>query len=359
LTSRRHITLLCALTGAGCLRPGGATSVSGETPPGFPPSCAQGGTALQGPFALAGFKDWGAQNSPPHFPAEYFGGIAATRSDGGRGRVLWSGPLDDSASSHSWGLMAVELKGGQLTVSILEDAGVSGDQIPGSDLPEALPPFITAAAFVQGAGEDYVWGRFVYSYEPLATAPVVQLAGSGQPSSYAPLPVIQTDGAGPPKLLPWCTQAGDFNGDGQLDLLECYQGVGDIDHTVVALGDGTGHFFTGPTWDLPYDRGAAGVGRWLDQPGSELLIPNDGGSSIVFALADGGPAEVATNLPGFRMWAVDLNGDGLDDAVGGGRPPAVLESRGRSFRARRCAGSRSRRPILRVDRRPFHRWLTP
>jgi len=327
-----RLALLCGMLAAGGCRQESVTGAGWKIPPGFPPACVGTGTALEGPFPFAGFKDWSIPGAP-HFPPFYFGGIAAVGPgavgagpcagasgcmDGGRGRVIWNANLDDDAGTHTWGLMAAEIENGRLGVVLLEDAGEPGGQVASSALPEALPPFAVAGAFVQGTDEDYVWGRSVPQYpEPPKAEPLIQLTVPGQESSDAPLPVVPPDpGAGPPYLLPWCTEVGDFNGDGQLDLLECVHGSGGVNRTLLVLGDGTGHFAAGPTWDVPYDA-TPPAGRWLDRPGRELLIPEDGGSSIVFALADGGVAEVPTNLPDFRIWAADLNGDGLDDALGG------------------------------------------
>jgi hypothetical protein len=297
----------------------------------LPPSCGSPeARPFLGPFTQPGFLDWGEHSgSAVHFPTQYWGTLATSGSDRGAGWVIWNGPLVPGGgplgwSAHSWGVMAATARDGQLLVKVLEDAGVPSDNVPRPDLPIALPPLLAVGDFDEDGLLDYVWGRAVVPFRPEHPMPLIELSARANGSTYTRLPIPETQER---YLLPWCTEVGDFNGDGHLDLLECSRvGQWNDERAFVALGDGTGHFSPGPSWDLPWYQTPT-RGHWLEQPGAEWLIPvpiDAGqygepiyGMGLVSVAADGGPVEVMTNLPWAQMWCGDLNGDGLDDAIGG------------------------------------------
>jgi hypothetical protein len=122
------------------------------------------------------------------------------------------------------------------------------------------------------------------------------------------------------KGTPTQVLAGDFNRDGNIDLLFIYAGS-----YLALLNNGSGQFVAGGTGTLPgngFGRGAVGdfngdgkldfvidTGDALQQPLALLLGNGDG--------TFGNPTLVGSNAPekAARVVAVDLNGDGITDLV--------------------------------------------
>ena len=133
-----------------------------------------------------------------------------------------------------------------------------------------------------------------------------------------------TEAGGSPYVTgsePYSVAVGDFNGDGKLDLATANFGANTV---TVLLGDGTGKF----TYDIgnPYPAGtdpySVAVGDFNGDGKLDLAVANYGGNNVTmllgdgtggFAAASGSPLTVGSGPT--SVAAGDFNGDGMVDLV--------------------------------------------
>jgi FG-GAP-like repeat/FG-GAP repeat len=152
---------------------------------------------------------------------------------------------------------------------------------------------------------------------------VAMLLGNGDGTFQVFSPVLR---GGPVSSV----AAGDFNGDGYLDMALTYP---DSNTVAIALGEGTG-FFLGPA---SFATGAVpesvAVGDFNHDGKLDVAVgggnsATDGTISILLGNGDGTLAAAAISPVGYGVFGVtvaDLNGDGYPDVASG---PAILLGKG-------------------------------
>lgn len=131
---------------------------------------------------------------------------------------------------------------------------------------------------------------------------------------------------------PHAIAAGDFNGDGNLDLAVANQG-GPANGTVsILLGNTDGTFRSPVTYPAPFVLNSVAVGDFNGDGKVDLVM--SGGFNVAIRLGNGdgtfGPATtINVGASAFGIAVADLNGDGkLDVALGGGTTVSVLLGNG-------------------------------
>jgi len=124
---------------------------------------------------------------------------------------------------------------------------------------------------------------------------------------------------------PFAVAAGDFNGDGRLDVVAADGGTNDV---TVFLSNGTGGFGTGTTYTVGTGSfntpDSIAVGDFNGDGVSDLLVGNSGDGSVSLLLGNGSggfaaPARTSVgsgvNSNPYYVIAGDFNGDGKLDAA--------------------------------------------
>lgn len=261
-----------------------------------------------------------------------------------------------------------KLLGAMVLVCLLSDFSLAVPQNPVPFVNEPLVPGAVApggpgftlavhgTGFVSGATVEWngapLTTAFVSGSQLTATVPAANVAtagtasvsvvnsGTGEASNVVVLPIrapsstvfyanapaspIYFGGTGQDPILPQSVAAGDFNGDGKLDLALGLQQSHEPAYINILLGNGDGTFTTAPspvaTGDTP---SSIAVGDFSGNKKLDLAVVNYGDNTVTILLgsgdatftpASGSPISVGTNPAG--IVAADFNGDGnLDLAV--------------------------------------------
>ncbi len=142
-------------------------------------------------------------------------------------------------------------------------------------------------------------------------------APARRPSPFRPPRLVAMDGGRRPNAV----AAGDFDGDGKLDLLVASGGTDDV---TVFRGDGRGGFTRGGSFPAGPSPTAIAVAD-LDRDGKlDLAIANHGTPRVTILLGDGrgglrpapgSPLAVHSNPHPHSIGACDIDGDGHRDLV--------------------------------------------
>jgi uncharacterized repeat protein (TIGR01451 family) len=147
------------------------------------------------------------------------------------------------------------------------------------------------------------------------SSPVSQTVKALAATSFAPLVNF---GAG---TGPYAMALGDFNGDGIADLAIANQGSSNL---TVLLGNGSGGFVPAPGSPIALgnfpgsvSQGSVAVGDFNGDGNADLIVSNRSGANVIVLMGDGSggftqAAPVAALAPG-SLAVADFNGDGLAD----------------------------------------------
>ena len=159
------------------------------------------------------------------------------------------------------------------------------------------------------AGDFTGDGRLDLAVADVGSDDISILLGDGDGTFQTPK-MIAT-GASPADLV-----AGDFAGDGTLDLAVAGLNSSDVD---ILLGDGKGGFANGQRYTAGIGPQSLVAGKFGEDGRLDLAVANAGSGEISVLLSDGDgtfadPSQLATT-PQATPLAVDVNGDGTDDLL--------------------------------------------
>lgn len=132
-----------------------------------------------------------------------------------------------------------------------------------------------------------------------------------------------------PSYSPAAIGIGDFNGDGKLDLAVAEQ-FGTISQVEILLGDGSGSFTPGATYQVGSSPDSVAVADFRGNGILDFAVTSLFGYTDEFLGAGDGTFKLASSSPtdgGISVVAADLNGDGKPDLAvaqfGDPAPPGV------------------------------------
>jgi hypothetical protein len=205
-------------------------------------------------------------------------------------------------------------------ITILLGNGVGGF-VPGGFYPLAGEPSSIVAGDFNDDGNLDLAVAITFNADFSLGNRVELLLGNGL-GQFTPGPSFTTG------LEPVALVAGDFNGDGQLDLATANNYSQSI---TVLMGDGTGHFPTSATYLLGASPYAMTVGDFSGDGRLDLAVATENSAGVIVLLNQGdgafavGPSQSLAGIPS-SIVAGDFTGDGhVDLAVASAFYPATYE----------------------------------